>query len=197
MDQYVTGSTIKRIREEKQLTQAELADRLGVTPKAVSKWETGKGYPDIALLEPIAQALGISVIELMSGVNIENKNVSGNMLRSKIYVCPVCGNIIHSLGETLAVCCGITLPSLEVQDMDEEHPVEITPVEDEIFVEVKHSMTKEHYISFIAFVYDSKFEMVKLYPEGNAECRFKKRGSGHIYIYCNKHGLMKLKLRRG
>ena len=61
MDKYVTGSVIRRLRERKQMTQEELAERIHVSGKAVSKWETGRGYPDISLLGPLAEALGISV----------------------------------------------------------------------------------------------------------------------------------------
>ena len=64
MDNYVTGAVIRSLRESKRLTQEELADRIHVSAKAVSKWETGKGFPDVSLLEPLAETLGISVIEL-------------------------------------------------------------------------------------------------------------------------------------
>ena len=66
MNQYVTGAVIKELREKNKMTQLQLADRLGVSDKTVSKWETAKGYPDIALLEPIAGAFRISVMELIS-----------------------------------------------------------------------------------------------------------------------------------
>ena len=91
MNTYVTGTTIKQLREKRNLTQADLAEKLQVSSKTVSKWETGKGLPDISLLQPLAQALGISVIELMNGEHIINQNVSANMMRSKFYVCPLCG----------------------------------------------------------------------------------------------------------
>ena len=121
MDTYVTGITIKTLREKKGLTQTELAEVLGVSSKAVSKWETAKGLPDISLLQPLAQALGISVIELMNGEHITNKNTSANMLRCKFYVCPICGNILHSLGDAVVSCCGITLPPLEAEEADDDH----------------------------------------------------------------------------
>ena len=79
------------------------------TDKTISKWETGKGYPDITLLEPIAIAFRISVTELISGNPIHNANVSANMMRSKFYVCPICGNVIHSMGECVIGCHGIQL----------------------------------------------------------------------------------------
>ena len=193
MNTYVTGTTIKNLRETRNMTQAELAERIGVSSKTVSKWETAKGLPDISLLQPLAQALGISVIELMNGEHITNKNISANMLRCKFYVCPVCGNIIHSTGNTLVSCCGITLPPLEAENADEYHSITVENVEDEHFLTVRHPMTKEHYISFIAFVTDQQLQMVKLYPEGNAETRLQLRGRGYLYYYCNRHGLFRVK----
>ena len=73
MNTYVTSAAIKHLREKQNLTQAELAERIGVSSKTISKWETAKGLPDISLLQPLAQALGISVIELMNGEPIVKK----------------------------------------------------------------------------------------------------------------------------
>ncbi|MEE1138772.1 MAG: helix-turn-helix domain-containing protein [Acutalibacteraceae bacterium] len=194
MDNYITGSTIKRLRETKGLTQLQLADEIGVSSKAVSKWETAKGMPDITLIEPLAKALGVSVAELMSGNTVINKNVSANMLRSKFYVCPVCGNIIRTTGDAVVSCCGITLPPLEAEEADDAHGISIEKVEDEHFITVSHEMTKSHFISFVAYVTSDRVQFVKLYPEGNAESRFQLRGRGYIYLYCNRHGLMKKKI---
>ena len=194
MNSYITGTTIKKLREAKGLTQLQLAEEIGVSSKAVSKWETAKGLPDISLIEPLSQALGVSVMELMSGETIINKNASSNILFSKFYVCPVCGNIIHTTGATLISCCGITLPPLEAEDIDREHSISIEPVEDEKFITVSHEMTKKHFISFIAYVTTDRVQFVKFYPEGNAETRLQFRGRGYLYIYCNKHGLMKMKV---
>ena len=194
MNTYVTGSTVKQLREDRRLTQAELAERLGVSSKTVSKWETGKGLPDITLLQPLASALGVSLIELMNGEPIANHNVSGNMLRSKFYVCPLCGNIIHTTGAALISCCGITLPALEAEEPDDDHGVTVEHVEDEHFITVPHPMTKGHYISFIASVTSDRLQMVKLYPEGNAETRLQLRGRGYLYYYCNQHGLFRKKI---
>ncbi|MBR4859503.1 MAG: helix-turn-helix domain-containing protein [Clostridia bacterium] len=190
MDNYITGATIKRLREAKGITQLQLADEIGVSSKAVSKWETAKGLPDITLIEPLARALGVSVAELMSGNTVINKNVSANMLRSKFYVCPVCGNIIRTTGDAVVSCCGITLPPLEAEDTDDAHGISIEKVEDEHFITVSHEMTKSHFISFVAYVTSDRVQFVKLYPEGNAETRFQLRGRGYIYLYCNRHGLM-------
>ena len=130
-------------------------------------------------------------MELMSGDAVVNKNPSQNLLRSKFYVCPVCNNTIHAMGDAAISCCGITLPPLEAEEIDPEHEITIEKVEDEHFITVNHSMTKEHYVSFVAYVTFDRMQLVKLYPEGNAETRFNFRGKGFLYLYCNKHGLMK------
>ncbi len=194
MNTYVTGAAIKALREEKKLTQAELGQQVGVSAKTVSKWETAKGLPDISLLQPLAEALGVSVIELMNGEHIMNKNISGNLMCSKLYVCPICGNVIHGMGAAVISCCGVRLPALEAEEMDDAHSISVENVEDEHFLTVHHPMTKQHYISFLAFVTSDRFQMVKLYPEGEAQTRLQLRGKGVLYFYCNKHGLFKKKI---
>ncbi len=194
MDNYVTGAAIRSQRESKGITQEDLANRIHVSAKAVSKWETGRGFPDISLLEPLAETLGISVIELLSGEAVQNSNRSANMLRSKFYICPVCGNVIIAAGNTLISCCGITLPAQEAEESDEDHHIRIDIVEDEYFVRVEHPMTKEHYITFLAAVSGDRVQLVRLYPEGNAEARFKTGSVRLLYAYCNRHGLFELKI---
>ncbi|MBQ8166912.1 MAG: helix-turn-helix domain-containing protein, partial [Lachnospiraceae bacterium] len=183
MNQYVTGAVIKELREKNHMTQAELAERLGVSDKAISKWETAKGYPDISLLEPLASILGVSITELISGNAVSNVNVSANMLRSKFYVCPVCGNVIHSMGEAVIHCHGILLTPCQAEETDENHMIFIERVEDEYYVRIDHDMTKQHYISFVAALSSDKIQMVKLYPEGNAEARVKINGVKKILFY--------------
>ncbi|MBQ9872581.1 MAG: helix-turn-helix domain-containing protein [Eubacterium sp.] len=192
MNQYVTGAVIKELREKNRMTQRELAEQLGVSDKTVSKWETGKGYPDITLLEPIAEAFRISVTELISGNTIHNENVSANMMRSKFYVCPVCGNVIHSMGEAAIHCHGIQLTPLDAEPTDEHHMIFIERIEDEYYVRIDHCMTKEHYISFVAAASADDMQIRKLYPEGSAEARFKIRGVRRIFFYCNRDGIFSI-----
>jgi len=196
MDQYVTGNTIKLLREQNKMTQLQLAEKLGVSDKTVSKWETGKGYPDITLLEPIAEVFRISVTELISGNTIQNANVSSNMLRSKFYVCPVCGNVIHGMGEAVIQCHGIVLNALEAEPADEHHQLSIERVEDEYFVSIDHPMTKDHYISFMAAAASDSMQTVKLYPEWNAESRFKISCVKKLFFYCNRDGLFYIDVKR-
>ena len=197
MNPYVTGTVIKELREKQHLTQVELADKLGVSDKTISKWETAKGYPDISLLETLAKVLGVSVTELFTGNLVNNVNVSGNMMRSKFYVCPICGNIFHSMGEAVIQCHGILLTPCQPEESDENHKVFIERVEDEYYIQIEHDMTKQHYISFVAALSSDKIQLIKLYPEGNAQARVKINGVKKILFYCNRDGLFSINILKG
>lgn len=186
---YVTGNTIRELREKKSFTQKQLADLINVSDKTISKWETGKGLPDIGIITELASSLGISLAELLTGEYAENKNRSSNMKKLSFYVCPICGNIIQSVGEGSYNCCGILLPKLETEEKDIHHEIQIEIVDNEYYVSINHEMSKNHYISFIVYITSNYVEMVKLYPEQNGEARFARRGHGLIYAYCNRHGL--------
>ena len=189
MNQYVTGAVIKELREKNKMTQLQLAEKLGVSDKTVSKWETAKGYPDITLLEPIAEAFSVSVTELISGNAVYNSNVSANVLKSKFYICPICGNVICSMGEAVIHCHGVLMTAAEPEEDDGNHKIYVERIEDEYYVRIEHAMTKKHYISFVAAQSSDRIQMVKLYPEGNAEARFKISGVRRILFYCNRDGL--------
>ena len=191
---YVQSETIRALRERKALTQKQLAEKLCISDKTISKWETGKGLPDISLLEDLARVLGVSLTELMTGDLQTNENRSANLRRMGFYVCPVCGNVITAVGKGSFSCCGIPLPVQEAQPEDNAHTITVEPVEDEICVTIAHPMTKSHYISFVAWVSNDRVELVKLYPEQDITVRFKKRGHGTVYAYCNRDGLFSKRL---
>ena len=195
MDRYLTGATIKGLRESQGLTQAQLADRLSVSDKAVSKWETGAGYPDITLLEPIAAALRVSVAELLSGAAVQNANVSANMLKSCLYVCPVCGNSIHAMGEAHVSCHGISLPPLAPEPVDEGHAIRVSCEGGELFVQADHAMSKLHHVVFLVAMSPDCVQIARLYPEGPAEAHFKRSGVSDLYLYCNRDGLFSISLK--
>ncbi|MDD6042323.1 MAG: helix-turn-helix domain-containing protein [Eubacteriaceae bacterium] len=191
---YVTGNTIRELREKKKMTQRELADILMVSDKTVSKWETGKGLPDISILTELAEALSVSVPELLTGDVAVNRNRAANMKRSKFYVCPVCGNVVHAMGDGAYSCCGIRLPENEAEPADENHSIHTEYMDGDLYVHIDHPMEKSHYISFIAFLTDGTVQMEKLYPEQTAEVRFRRAGRGKLLIFCNRHGLFEKKL---
>ena len=195
MNPYVTGAVIIKLREDSHMTQTELAGKLAVSDKAISRWETGRGYPDITLLEPLASALGISLIELLSGSTVSNTNRTANMRKSVFYVCPVCGNAICASGEAVVSCCGITLPPLEADEADEDHRIRVERIENEWYVTAEHPMTKSHSLTFFAAVGPAGVQFVRLYPEGPAEAYFRISGVRTLYACCNRHGLFRLDIR--
>lgn len=186
---YIANTTIQNLRKRKQMTQRQLADCLKVSDKTISKWETGKGLPDIGIIPELANALGVSITELFTGECADNRNRSANMRKSVFYLCPVCGNIIQSVGSGTYSCCGIVLPELEIEDTDQDHSIHVEVIDNEYYVSLEHEMTKNHFLSFMVYVTTNMVQLVKLYPEQNAEARFPKRGHGFLYIYCNRHGL--------
>lgn len=193
MNSYITGSVIKTLREKKGYTQKQLADRLTVSDKAVSKWETGRGLPDLSLLEPLSLALGVSVTELLHGEQITNRNRSADPLRGRFYVCPICGNVIHAIGEGVFHCCGVALPPLVAEEPDESHTLRVEHWDGQTLVTLNHPMEKGHYISFVAQVRFDRIELVKLYPEQEARVTLSHRPGSVLYAYCNRHGLFRVK----
>lgn len=194
MNSYVTGAVIRELRERSGLTQAGLAEKLHVSDKTVSKWETGRGYPDISLLSPIAEVFRISVGELLSGVPVRNTNVSANLEKTRFYVCPVCGNVLTGIGEAAVSCHGIPLPPLDAEPAGEQHCISVERVENEYYVRVTHEMTRQHFISFLAAVSCDRVQLVKLYPEGGADARFRPDGVRYLYAFCNRDGLFRREL---
>lgn len=189
MDQEKVGRIIRTFRKDKGMTQLELSELLGVTDRAVSKWERGLGCPDVSFLPKLSEIFSIDIRSILEGEMEENAMRSGNMKKTKFYVCPICGNVIHSMGE-IAICChGIQLIPEEAECPDDNHKINIERIEDEYYVHIEHEMTKSHCISFVAALSSDGLQMTKLYPEGQAENRFKIIGTRRIYYFCNRDGL--------
>ena len=157
----------------------------------VTKWETNKGLPDIGIIEELAKALGVSLSELLTGDLKTNENVSGNMKKVEFYVCPVCGNIITAVGTGNFSCCGILLTKQEAEPCNETHSIQDETIDNEYSITMKHSMEKGHYVPFIAYITSDSAEIIKLYPEQDISVRFRKKGHGILYAYCNRHGLFR------
>ena len=144
------------------------------------------------MLPALADALRVSVAELMTGSVVTNANTSGNMRKVSFYVCPVCGNVIQSVGQAVVSCCGIALPPMEAEEPDEAHRVRVSIIDADYYVQIDHEMSKSHYISFMAYVTSDTVELRKLYPEQEALCNFRRKGAGKLYYYCNRHGLFEV-----
>ena len=189
MNESRTGSAIRALRQKQGLSQQALAQRLCISDKTVSKWETGRGLPDIGLLEPLAAALGASPAELLAGAPAVNENRHADLRRSRWYCCPVCGNILWAVGAGAFSCCGRTLEPLAAAAPDEAHAIRAERVEDDWYVTLAHPMEKAHHLQCIAYVTAARVQLVRLYPEQEAAVRFPLCGSGRILAICSRHGL--------
>ena len=189
MNNCDTGALIKALRTEKGLTQAQLADMLSVSDRTVSKWETGRGCPDVSILPALSEILGVNVEEILKGGIKCNDFVSGNMKKANYFVCPECGNIVLSTGNASVSCCGRRLLPRTAQKADEMHEVKAEIIENDWFITCNHEMEKEHYISFVAFASAGEIKIFKTYPEWELQVRFPKRGHGLLLWYCTRHGL--------
>ena len=189
MDCKKIGKLILELRKDKNMTQKQLADLMNISDKTISKWERGLGCPDISLLPDLAQILGVNVDKILEGEINSNELVGGNMNKIKFYVCPQCNNLVTSTGEIDISCCGKKIEALSATKADDNHKLNIEPVEDELYVTSNHDMKKDHYISFVAYVKGDRVLIVKQYPEWNLQVRFRKQGHGKLYFYCTNHGL--------
>lgn len=189
MDLSKNAKLIKELRVSQNLTQKDLAEKLGICAKTVSKWENGRGFPDVSYVSKLAEILHVSTDSLLSGDIIKNKEENGNMKKLKFYHCPECGNFLTQTGDGEVFCCGKKLDSLKIQKAENEHLPKIETVEDEYFLTFDHEMTKEHFLSFAVGVRFDSVLVIRLYPEQNAEVRVPKAFGKNIYVLCEKDGL--------
>ena len=189
MDCKKIGKLIRELREEKAMTQKQLAEVLGVSDRAVSKWERGAGCPDISLLADLAAALSVGLQSLLSGELVGQDEVRGNMKQAKYHVCPRCGNLLLATGDAAVTCCGRSVEPLEPIKAPEEEQLQVELVEDERFLTTSHPMEKGHYIAFVAFVTGDSIYLQRLYPEWDLQVRIPARGHGTLLWYCTEHGL--------
>lgn len=189
MDCEKIGAFISAVRKEKGMTQKDLGEKLGVSDKAISKWERGRGLPELSLLSDLADALQVTIETVLSGGREENTLLGGNMKKVKYFVCPTCHNLIWATNEATVSCCGHTLAALTPQKAREEEKLTMEQVEDEWFISSDHPMTKDHYIAFAAFATGERLEIIKLYPEWSMSFRLSAKRRDTLLWYCTKEGL--------
>ena len=190
MDQIKTGALIRQFRTAMGLTQKQLAERIGVSDKAVSKWERGRGCPDVELLAELAALFGTDMQVLLSGEIKTRESETGNMKKLIFYVCEACGNIVTSTSEATVTCCGSRLTARKPRRAEEREKLKIEDLGGEWYITSDHPMTKEHYITFVAHVNDSAVVLCKQYPEWNLQATLPRYRAGKLVWYCTKCGLL-------
>ena len=189
MDYHKVGTLISSLRKEKGYTQKQLAEMIQVSDKAVSKWERGMGCPDVSLLGELSAALGVNIEKILTGQLDPNSEDGGNMKRIKFYICPDCGNILTATGEAEISCCGRKLAPQAPQKADGIHRLHVEEIDDESYITFEHEMTKEHYLSFVAYVNYNSIHLVRLYPEQSGEVRIPRMRGGKFYFGCSQDGV--------
>jgi len=196
MDSREIGTLLARLRAERSMTQRQVAERLRVSPQAVSKWERGKGCPDISLLPLLSQTFGVSLARLLEGDLAPEEKETGNMKRVKFYVCPDCGNILTASGGGELHCCGRKLEALKPQKADEAHTARVESIEEDWYITFDHPMRKDHFLRFVACVTLDRVLLVRLYPEQGGEVRIPQiRGGGKLYLCCGRDGLFEVPMK--
>ena len=187
MDCVKIGKLIARLRREKGMTQKQLAERLGISGKTVSKWETGQGCPDLSSWTDLSAHLGADLVQMLEGEITPNRPDSGKLQRIRFYRCPSCGNILTSTGSASVSCCGRKLDALP--EGAPPVPAEAEEIDGEYYVSFAHSMTKEHHLVFAAYTNNDLLLLRRLYPEQDASLRIPLLRGGTLYLCCTEHGL--------
>jgi len=174
------GNIIRELRIERGMTQKQLADKMNISDKTVSKWERGLGCPDVSLLTELSDLLDVDIGKLLSGDLAPNDFVGGNMKKTNYYVCPMCHNISLCTGEADVSCCGRKIDQQQMQKAEENEMLSVEVIEDDWYITVAHPMNKEHYISFVAFATGDRVQIINIpngicslgYPKEVMECLF-------------------------
>ncbi len=196
MNQIKTGECIRQMRTARGLTQKQLAERIHVSDKAVSKWECGCGCPDVSLLTALAEVLETDIHALLSGEIRQNESEKGNMKKLKFYVCKSCGNILTATSEAAVTCCGSRLSAMTPRKAESDEMLTIEDIGGEWYVSSDHPMTKEHYISFAAYMTDSSVMLFKQYPEWDFHFTMPMYRMGRLVWYCTRCGFLYQDIRR-
>ena len=189
MDNAKIGNLIYQLRKEKNMTQLQLAEKLGISDKAVSKWERGLGSPDLSLMPGLSEILGVDLEKLLTGEMPPKKTVNGNMKKMLFYVCPDCGNMITAMADANISCCGKIMDAIKPQKSDERHKLNVEIIETDYYLTTAHPMEREHYITFVALITADGLIMKKLYPQWDMQARIPFRKHGRLVWHCSKDGL--------
>ncbi len=189
MDCVKIGELIRALRKEQGLTQNELASKLNISDKTISKWERGLGCPDIALIAELSEILGVDIAHMLKGDLAQSDMTGGSMRNSKFYVCPTCGNITVTTGDASISCCGRKMEVQKPKKADEEKKLDVTVEDGQWYITSDHPMKKDNYISFVAYVVGGAMQLVKLYPEWEMHIRMTKQGRGMLVWFSTTEGL--------
>ncbi|MBU9737044.1 helix-turn-helix domain-containing protein [Diplocloster agilis] len=194
MNNIKIGKLIYNLRKEKNLTQVQLAERMNISDKTVSKWERGFGCPEVSLLPELSTILDVDLENLLSGELDRNEILGGSMKNLQFYICPACGNMVTAITDTNMSCCGKKMKALKPQKANENEKLTVETVENDFYITSDHPMERGHYIAFIALLTGDSILLKKQYPEWDLQVRIPVLAHGRLLWYCNKHGLFYMEI---
>lgn len=189
MDNTKVGSLIRKLRKERHMTQMELAQMLHISDKTVSKWERGMGSPEISMIPALSKIFQVDMQSLLSGELNRKGLLAGNMRKAVFYVCPDCGNLVVTMAPTAITCCGRTCTPLTPTKAVDSEKLSVEIIEHDYFITSNHEMTRDHYITFVAFLTSDSVILKKLYPEWDLQTRIPVIAHGRLLWHCSRHGL--------
>ena len=194
MNNVKIGKLIYNLRKEKNLTQVQLAERMNISDKTVSKWERGFGCPEVSLLPELSTILDVDLENLLSGELDRNEILGGSMKKLQFYICPACGNMVTAITDTNMSCCDKKMKALKAQKANENEKLTVETVENDFYITSDHPMERGHYIAFIALLTGDSILLKKQYPEWDLQVRIPVLAHGRLLWYCNKHGLFYMEI---
>ena len=138
----------------------------------------------------MSEIFGTDIEALLSGEINKNEMENGDMKKLRFYVCRDCGNIITATSDAAVSCCGNKLTALEPRPANDNERLRVEDIGGEWYITSDHEMTKEHHISFVAYVSDSSVMMFRQYPEWSVDIDLPMFRSGRLMWYCDKCGLL-------
>ena len=143
----------------------------------------------MSIVSALADIFGVSEKTILSGDLELNLEEAGNMKRTKFYVCPSCASFFEGTGNPQIICCGKQIEALDAKALDEEHAVNISEIEGDYYIEFNHEMTKEHYVSFVAFATGDQIQLYKQFPEWALQVHIPKKKHGMLLWFDTRDGL--------
>jgi len=196
VDREKIGALIRLMRKEKGLTQKELAEILSVSDKTVSKWERGKGIPDISIMLSLSNIFGIEIEKMLEGEIRNSDFIVGNMENAMYYVCPQCGNIITCINEISVSCCGRRVERLVPKEAVSYDSLRLIKADLGYELSNKHPMTRDDHISFISVIAEDRHHLIKTFPEWDERYHISCFEEGTIMWYSKRDGLLYRKIRK-
>lgn len=188
MDAQKTGSLILEARTKLNMTQKELAEKINVSEKAVSKWENGRGCPDITLLPSLSSALQIDIESILRGDLSRNKTKGGSMNRLKIYRCIDCGNIITATNKIELSCCGHLLEELiPASESNSSIIKSIEESDNQFYVTFNNPMTKTDYIAGVVTSAYDRTTVIPMFAEQEPSVILPQLTGVKLFLITNKN----------